>query len=40
MTNSFLAFVPAGVEHCPLVIRRIDRPIFHFTAGPSQMYTL
>ena len=41
MTNSFLAFVPAGVTHCPLVIRRIDkRPIFHFTAGPSQMYTL
>ena len=40
MTNSFLAFVPAGVEHCPLVIRRIDRPIFHFTAGPSKMYTL
>jgi hypothetical protein len=41
MTNSFLAFVPAGVTHCPLVIRRIgDKPIFHFTAGPSKMYTL
>jgi quercetin dioxygenase-like cupin family protein len=40
MHNSFLAYVPAGVEHCPLVIRRIDKPIFHFTAGPSQMYTL
>ncbi len=40
MTNSFLAFVPAGVEHCPLVIRRVDKPIFHFTAGPSKMYTL
>lgn len=40
MNKSFLAFIPAGVEHCPLVIRRIDRPIFHFTAGPSKMYTL
>jgi mannose-6-phosphate isomerase-like protein (cupin superfamily) len=40
MRNSFLAFVPAGVEHCPLVLRKVDRPIFHFTAGPTQMYTL
>jgi len=36
--KSFVAFVPAGVEHCPLNIRRIDRPIFHFTAGPGKMY--
>jgi len=38
INRSFMAFVPAGVPHCPLQIRRIDRPIFHFTAGPSQMY--
>jgi hypothetical protein len=36
--KSFVAFIPAGVEHCPLNIRRIDRPIFHFTAGPGKMY--
>ena len=36
--KSFLAFVPAGVEHCPLNIRRVDRPIFHFTAGPGRVY--
>jgi mannose-6-phosphate isomerase-like protein (cupin superfamily) len=36
--KSFVAFVPAGVVHCPLNIRRIDRPIFHFTAGPGKMY--
>jgi mannose-6-phosphate isomerase-like protein (cupin superfamily) len=36
--KSFVAFIPAGVEHCPLNIRRIDRPIFHFTAGPGAMY--
>jgi len=40
MYNSFLAYVPPGVVHCPLIIRRIDRPILHFTAGPSKMYTL
>ena len=36
--KSFVAIIPAGVEHCPLSIRRIDRPIFHFTAGPGKMY--
>ena len=36
--KSFMAFIPAGIEHCPLKIRRIDRPIFHFTAGPGEMY--
>jgi mannose-6-phosphate isomerase-like protein (cupin superfamily) len=38
INKSFVAFVPAGVVHCPLNIRRIDRPIFHFTAGPGKIY--
>ena len=38
LTRSFLAFVPAGMKHCPLRIRRIDRPIFHFTLGPGHEY--
>lgn len=29
--RSCLIFVPRGMKHCPLVIRRVDRPIFHFT---------
>ncbi len=36
--KSFVAFIPAGVEHCPLTIRRIDKPIFHFTAGMGTEY--
>lgn len=36
--KSFVAVIPEGVEHCPLTIRRIDRPVFHFTAGPGKMY--
>ena len=36
--RSFMAFVPAGMVHCPLRINRIDRPILHFTAGPAEMY--
>ena len=36
--KSFMAFIPAGMVHCPLNILRIDRPIFHFTAGNGKMY--
>jgi len=38
MTRSFLAYIPAGMEHGPLIVRRVERPIFHFTVGPSQQY--
>ena len=38
MTKSFLAYIPAGMRHCPLKILRIDRPMFHFTLGPGQAY--
>ncbi len=38
LTKSCLVFVPKGMKHCPLIIRRVDRPIFHFTAGPSRKY--
>lgn len=36
--RSFIAFVPAGIKHGPLTIRRIDKPIFHFTAGMAKKY--
>ena len=39
LTNSFIAYIPAGMKHCPLKHIRIDRPIFHFTLGPGKMYT-
>ena len=38
LTKSCLVFVPKGMKHCPLIIRRVDRPIFHFTAGPASEY--
>jgi hypothetical protein len=38
MTRSFLAFIPAGMVHCPLIVRRVDRPIFHFTVGLGGKY--
>ena len=38
LTNSFIAFIPKGMVHCPLKVRRVDRPIFHFTTGPGGSY--
>ncbi len=38
LDKSFIAFIPAGTAHCPLVIRKVDKPIFHFTAGIGKKY--
>jgi hypothetical protein len=38
ITKSALIFVPAGMPHCPLILRRVDRPIFHFTTVPGGRY--
>jgi len=38
ITKSALLFVPAGMKHCPLVLKRVDRPIFHFTIVPGGRY--
>ena len=36
--RSAMIFVPAGMIHCPLVIKRVDRPIFHFTTVTGGQY--
>jgi hypothetical protein len=36
--ETFVAYVPPGVKHCPLNVRNIVRPLMHLTAGPTQMY--
>ena len=38
LTKSCMVFIPKGLTHCPLVFRRVDSPIFHFSAGPSGLY--
>jgi len=38
VTKSFSAFVPAGVQHGPVIIRKAVRPIFHFSAGTTSQY--
>ena len=38
MNKSFVAFIPAGTMHCPLNILKVERPIFHFSAGQGSSY--
>jgi len=38
LTKSCLIFIPKGLSHCPFFIRRAERPIFHFSTGPSKAY--
>ena len=38
ITESCLIFVPAGMKHLPLIFRRIDYPVFFWTASDSKSY--
>jgi hypothetical protein len=39
LTKSCMLYVPAGMNHNPLIIRRIDRPIFHFSVITDTVYS-
>ncbi len=38
INKSCLIFVPKGLSHCPYWIRRVDRPIVHFSTAPYGTY--
>jgi hypothetical protein len=38
VTKSCLIFIPKNIPHGPIVFKRIDRPIFHFSCGTSKKY--
>ena len=38
LTKSCIVFVPKGMKHGPLIIRRVDRPIFHVATGTGGTY--
>lgn len=40
LTKSALLFAPAGMNHCPLILHRIDRPVFHFSIVRDGVYKL
>ena len=39
INKSTMFFAPAGMSHCPLIIRRVDKPIFHFSVITGGTYT-
>jgi hypothetical protein len=38
ITKSAVIFVPPGIQHCPLILKRVDRPIFHFATATDKNY--
>lgn len=40
LTKTSMIFVPGGMKHCPLIVRRVDRPIFHFSTVTEGRYTM
>jgi hypothetical protein len=39
LKESCLIWIPRGTKHCPLYIRKAERPIFHFGFGTSGGYS-
>lgn len=38
ITKSCIIYVPAGIQHCPLIIKKLDRPVFHFATATDVNY--
>ena len=38
ITKTCLVYVPANLKHCPLIMRKVDRPIFHTAMGTGGIY--
>ena len=38
LTESSVIYIPKGVKHCPLWIKKVVRPIFHYATLPSISY--
>ncbi len=38
LTKTCIIFIPRGLVHCPLIYRRVDKPIFNFTTHSGKMY--
>ncbi len=39
ITKSFLVFIPKGLKHCPILIRKVDRPFIGYAVGLSGTYS-
>jgi mannose-6-phosphate isomerase-like protein (cupin superfamily) len=38
INRSFAAIIPEGVEHGPLTVRNVRKPVFHYTVGHAGLY--
>ncbi len=38
ITRSFAAYISPGIQHGPLIIKNVVRPMFHLMAGPTKFY--
>jgi hypothetical protein len=38
ITKSCVIFIPKGLKHCPLIIKKLDRPVFHFATATDKNY--
>ena len=39
LTRTTLLFIPAGLPHMPLSIKRVERPVFHFSVVMNAEYS-
>lgn len=39
LNKTCMIFIPAGMKHTPMIVRRVDRPILHFSTVASGKYT-
>ncbi|MEM2424929.1 MAG: hypothetical protein QXU81_08125 [Candidatus Bathyarchaeia archaeon] len=40
LTKSCMVFIPMEVKHCPLILKKVDKPILHFSTGPVSEYKI
>jgi hypothetical protein len=38
LTKTCMIFVPPNMSHCPLILHRVDRPVFHFSVVTGGIY--
>jgi hypothetical protein len=39
ITRSCMIYIPKGLRHCPMIFRKVERPIFHYVVGQGSRYT-
>jgi hypothetical protein len=39
-TKSFMVFIPKGMKHCPIIIRKVDKPFLGYAVGLTGSYSI